>query len=125
MTSILNSFDDTIEKTVSDFDFIVLESEEKLYDPLIFEGILKCPEKLASIVKEEVLKLIENNDFETIVKINVFEALNDHYCRELDNEIYNVLKELFKNYEDAYFELKIGKAEDHFIFSETIRNWKI
>lgn len=106
----------------------MLISEEKgIFDTIRFKGMLYCPDHLFSIIKEEILKLIKKNDFESSIKINISEVLKDDYCKNSDNQIYNILKELFEDYKDAYFEIKLEKLDNvyFFIFSETCMIFQI
>ncbi len=115
----LNRFRSAFESLMQSVgDSILLESEESIFSPVIYESLLDAPKYLAFLVEQAVVKLQADEDYKSAIKVDLKEAIDDEYCRSLDVETATLLKELFSKLDDVYFKVKIAKQEDSFNFSE-------
>ena len=60
-------------------------------------------------MKEIVLDLHNRSSFNEHIKVNIWNALNDEYCKQFqDDDLYSLLIEMFKDKKEAYFTVKLG-----------------
>lgn len=115
----MKAFDKTYKQMMQDIsNGILLESYDSLYEPVIAESLLECPTSIFNEVKAAVRRLMDRNDFDSVIKIGILDVINDDYCKNLDVEIYDILLKLFKDNSDSYFEVKLGDSSNSFNFSQ-------
>lgn len=94
---------------LNDYQNVLANADCILYE---HHKLLERPDELFSKVKEIILELHKKRSFNEHVKVNIWDALNDRYCKQFqDDDLYASLIDLFKNKSDAYFTVKLGSMD--------------
>ena len=102
------------------FEKILVEDIEKtlcLSFGILSEShlVMQKPDLLFKEVKNALEELYEKKDFNTEIKINIFKALEDSACSDFkDDDLHQVLVDLFQEKKDSYFLVKLGSNTDFY-----------
>ena len=95
--------------SISDYQNVLANADCILYE---HHKLLERPNELFGKVKEIILDLYNRSSFNEHMKVNIWNALNDEYCKQFqDDDLYSSLIDLFQDKKEAYFTVKLGSKD--------------